>query len=193
MRYPAVVQVAWDVVEKFLREWQYAPYKWDKEIDVQAELYSRLASVYRAIGKDEIRGNYKDVVVGFEGKQIWSRVCCEPRIPYVYRDGKKYHCFPDLVVWDDAENPDNPPDTGGDTSWPILWVCEIKFYGESSQGKWDIEKMSYLLTQGRAKYGCWLNMHLARAKRGSGMYCKKSVDDERLWVWTAELPAKKSH
>lgn len=43
--YPYLVQIAWDVVNQFVRDWQMNPYLWNKEIDVQMELAGRLSSV----------------------------------------------------------------------------------------------------------------------------------------------------
>ncbi|MBI5253835.1 MAG: hypothetical protein HY930_05500 [Euryarchaeota archaeon] len=188
--YPYLVQIAWDVIEKFLKDWQCEPYRWSREIDIQTEISSRISSIYRNIGYDTVKGNYKGAVLGFEHNQIWNRVCCEPNISYVYKDRKKYFCYPDIVIWDDIENPDAPPDATGESNWPMLWVCEIKFEGEMEED-WDIEKMKYLLIQNDAKYACWLNLFRKRAETGNGITWEKSIGNERLWLCSAMLPALK--
>jgi hypothetical protein len=188
--YPYLVQIAWDTVEKFLRDWQYEPYRWSQEIDIQTEIASRICSVYRIIGYDTVMGNYSGAVSGFERNQKWNRVCCEPTIRYKYTDGKIYNCKPDIVVWDDIPDPDSPPDATEDSNWPMLWLCEIKFEGKKEEN-WDIEKMKYLLTQNDAKYACWLNLSRKRADTGNGIIWEKSIASERLWLCTAMLPAVK--
>lgn len=188
--YPYLVNIAWDAVKRFIEDWQCEPYRWSRERDVQMDLASRISSVYRIIGRDTVTGNYSNAVSGFEGNQRWNRVCCEHTISYTYKDGKRYNCYPDIIIWDDIENPDSPPDEAGDHNWPMLWICEIKLEGEK-EANWDEEKMRYLLTQGDAKYGCWLNLCLSRAKTGDGITWEKSVGNERLWLCTAMLPAFK--
>lgn len=189
--YPTPVQIAWDTIEKFLSDWQSEPYRWSKEIDVQTEIVNRISSVYKIIGKDTVTGNYSDEVPGFEHDQKWNRICCEPKISYTYKDGKKYICYPDIVIWDAIENPDIPPDENGYSNWPMLWVCEIKFGGKKKRN-WDIEKMKYLLTQNDTKYACWLNFFRKRAEEGNGITWKKSITKKKkLWFCEAMLPASK--
>ena len=122
MPYPYLVQIAWDTINQFISDWQKQPYRWGVEKNTQAEIYSRLSNVYSLIGKGTITGNYKGAGRGFGCNQAWNRVSCEEKISYKYKDGKKYHCFPDLILWDEIKNPDSPPDE----NWPMLWMCEIK-------------------------------------------------------------------
>jgi len=187
--YPYLVQIAWDTIGKFLRDWQCEPYRWSTEIDIQTEIARRICSVYQIIGSDTVIGNYEGAVPGFERNQKWNRVCCEPTILYKYTDGKIYKCKPDIVVWDNIANPDSPPDATGNSNWPMLWLCEIKFEGKKEEN-WDIEKMTYLLTQNDAKYACWLNLFRKRADKGNGIIWEKSIESERLWICTAMLPAR---
>jgi hypothetical protein len=188
--YPYLVQIAWDTVEKFLRDWQCEPYRWAQEIDIQMEIANRICSIYQTIGRDTVVGNYSGAVSGFERSQRWNRVCCEPTIQYKYTDGKIYKCKPDIVVWDDIPDPDSPPDQVEGSNWPMIWLCEIKFKGKEEEN-WDIEKMKYLLLQNDAKYACWLNLHRKRADTGNGIIWKKLIESERLWICTAMLPALK--
>ena len=116
MSYPYLVQIAWDTINQFIFDWQKQPYKWGTEINIQAEIYSRLSNAYNLIGKGTVTRNYKGAARGFERNQIWNRVSCEEKVNYKYKDGKKYHCFPDLIIWDEVDNPDCPPDE----NWPML-------------------------------------------------------------------------
>jgi len=188
--YPYLVQIAWDAVNKFIEDWQCEPYRWPRERDVQTELASRLRSVYRIIGRDTIVGNYSDALAGFEGNQKWNRVCCEHTISYTYKDGKKYRCYPDIIIWDDIENPDSPPDADGISNWPVLWLCEVKLE-EKEKENWDVEKMRYVLTQGDAKYACWLNFSIKRAEAGNGVTWENPLKNNRLWLCGVMLPALK--
>lgn len=188
--YPYLVNIAWDTVQKFIKDWQREPYRWPMERDVQVELASRISSVYKIIGRDTVRGNYSDAIPGFEHNQNWNRVSCEHTLSYIYKDGKRYRCHPDIIIWDDIDNPDSPPDAAGDRNWPMLWLCEIKLRGDEEES-WDIEKMKYLLTQRDTKYACWLNLFLERVKTGDGISWDKPDKNEKLWICTAKLPALK--
>ena len=188
--YPYLVQIAWDTVNKFIEDWQREPYRWPRERDVQVELASRISSVYRVIGHDTVLGNYDDAVAGFEGNQRWNRVSCEHTLAYTYENGEKYRCHPDIIIWDDIENPDLPPDVDWESNWPILWLCEVKLEGQQEEN-WDIKKMNYLLTQGDAKYACWLNLLFKRAESGDSITWKNPFKNKKLWLCTAMLPPLK--
>jgi len=187
--YPYLVQTGWNVVERFLLDWQRQPYRWEHEIDVNAEIFSRLSTIYRLIGKDTIVGNYPNAVLGFEHKQEWSRAACQPCVSYTYSDKSKCHCYPDIVIWDDIEDPNSPPDLHGD-NWPILWACEIK-YGQQTPSDWDLKKLRYLISQKHIKYGCWLKMSLVRADYGSGLEWDRDQEEAKLWICEARLPSQK--
>ena len=125
-----LIGIARSIIEQFLREWQNEPYRWPKELNVQAELTSRLQTVFTLIGKGTLRGYYQWVVEGFEKRQVWSRVDAEHTIHSKSSDGSEYTCRPDIIIWDDIDDPDNPPDAGGG-QWPLLFACEIKYrYGD---------------------------------------------------------------
>ena len=186
-RYPKLVETAWDICEQLVADWQQNPYRWDSEADIQAALYSRLSTVCRLIGFGEVLGNYPDAVPGFEGRQVWSRVACEPAISYQYSDGKSYVCKPDLVLWDEIDDPDSPPDAE-DQNWPVLWACELKYNGVDPTG-WDLEKLNYLADQGVVRYGCWITFARTRARSGSGIDWRRDSAGGRIWVCDAFLPA----
>jgi hypothetical protein len=183
-RDPYLVEIAWDTVNRLLADWQREPYRWSKEIDFQVELASRLGTVLDVLGRGTIVANYPDPIPGFEKRQIWSRVCCEAKVKYVYEDGASYDCLPDVVVWDDIPDADHPPDDG-DGAYPILWLCEIKL-DAAKPGNWDVEKLTYLVTQDRARFGCWLNLTRSRCTSGTGISWRKPID--RLWICDATLP-----
>lgn len=186
--YPSLVNVAWDIVNKFLKEWQSQPYRWFRERDVQVALASRLDLAYNLMGYGTLEGKYESVVEGYENTQIWSRVSCEPSIKYIYKeDDKQYICRPDIVVWDDIDDPNNPPDaTGG--YWPILWACEIKYDTQiEPPSSWDLKKMKYLIGEKKLRFGCWLQMKLELGV-GDGIVWQKEGLEQNLWYCNAKLP-----
>jgi len=187
--YPHLVQIAWNTIDQFINDWQHEPYRWAREIDIQAEIANRISIAYKDIDKDTVIGNYKDAIPGFEKNQKWNRVCCEPKIIYTYKDKKKYPCYPDIVIWDDIDNPDSPPDQNKNKNWPMLWICEIKL-NQKEAADWDINKMKYLINQGAAKYGCWLNLNCKRANKGNGISWVKLLKHNKLWSCTIMLPKK---
>lgn len=155
-------EIAWNVVNSFVVDWQRAPYRWSTEIDVQVELASRLLSEYKQIGKDTVIGNYRGAVPGFEHNQVWNRVCCEPK---VYFNNREY-CYPDVVVWDDILDANSPPDAEEYRNWPIIWLCEIKLDWSDMSG-WDQEKMERLLAENTTQYACGLQLFRKREKEGN--------------------------
>jgi hypothetical protein len=172
------LQLFSDCLEQFLSDWQQAPYRWDKEIDVQAELFSRLSAVCKRLGMETVKGNYADALPQFRGKQIWNRVCCEPTLKYRWDDDEIYNSYPDLVIWDDADDPDNPPDAKGSANWPVLWLCEIKL-GQDDKEKWDERKLQAIVDHGRVAKACWLQLY---RELGVGTKRRKSGDVETIEV-----------
>jgi hypothetical protein len=57
--YPYMVQIEWDVVNQFVRDWQMNPYLWNKEIDVQMKLAGRLSSVLKILGRGTMEARYE--------------------------------------------------------------------------------------------------------------------------------------
>ena len=128
--YPFEVQLAWDVVNQFTIDWQASPFAWEREVDVQAELFNRLRLIMKYTGREMVSINPPIV-----------RVTQEPTIKYQYSDGKEYPCYPDILIR-------NAPDSEFKNSW----ACELKF--DNSRGKdWDIEKLQYLCDQKIVHYG----------------------------------------
>jgi len=185
MAYPTLVGIAWKVVENFLSEWSQQPYRWNREIDVQVAIAYRLTVACDLIGQGTLIGNYPSVLPGFR-PQVWNRVSCEPKVIYTFTDGKQYHCFPDIVIWDDIPDPDNPPDTQEGGFWPILWACEIKYTEGSDYGTWDREKMEFLLDQKIVKFGCWVQM---RREVGTGPAWVREMH-ERFWRCDATVTSR---
>ena len=186
--YPYLVQTAWYVIEAFIADWQREPYLWAREIDAQAEIASRLMNIYKLVGSDTLLGNYKGAPEGFEHNQRWSRVTCEPYVYYTYSDGKQYRCHPDIIVWDEINDPNSPPDQCEGKNWPILWACEIK-YDVADPDTWDIKKLRYLIQQDHIKFGCWLKFKRMHATTGNGIKWDKDQAGARLWECNVSLPS----
>jgi hypothetical protein len=185
---PYLVQSAHYIVDQFLHDWQDEPYRWDYERDVQMELAARLTTFCRLIGQDTLEGHYPAYVVpGYNIPQRWSRVVCEAIIPYRYSDGSTNPCRPDIVIWDDIPDPRNPPPEG---HWPILWACEIKYHAEEPSA-WDLEKLDYLIAQGKVQYGCWLTMLRSVALSGNGITWEPAPQNNQIWLCKAQLPAQR--
>lgn len=183
-RNPVIVDIAWDVINKLIKDWQNTPYLWGKELDIQIELASRLQMILRDLGKGEVQANYSSAIKGYEN-QLWNRVNCEPGIKYTYSDGKAYTCHPDLIIWDDMLDKNAPPADWSD--WPILFALELKYFAKPSHDNWDIKKLKYLIDQGKIKYGCWLNIRRERSKKGNGIEWEQL--QKNLWSCNAYLPA----
>lgn len=191
-----LVRIAFKNIKRFIKDWQKSPYEWDKEIDIQTEISGRIKYAYKKLAKDTMKASYKVKVNGFEQEQLYSRVCCEPLIYYQDKNGERYSCFPDIVIYKDIEDPASPPDKiEQKINWPMLWVCEIKYWNEwistSKKDEWDIEKMRYLLRQkDGAKYACWLTITRERTSIGNGIN-RQASEDKRLVEYEIKLPALK--
>jgi hypothetical protein len=84
-------------------------------------------------------------------------------------------------------NVNAPPDAKPGGFWPMLWVCEIKYVRTVKvSGRWDLQKMEYLMDQGRVQYGCWINMH---QRVGEGVRWTRE-HDKRLWRCEATAKAR---
>jgi len=155
-----LIQIIYETVEKFIRDWRNSPYEWETEIDIQCEIANRLRQVIKSNGVLILEASYDYIRNGKRKK--YSRVSCEPRIYYndSNGDGKRYSCRPDIVVFDAIDNPDSPPDAEAEKNWPLLWVCEIKYQTEDNYApqdkNWDSKKMNYLFKQDETKHACCL-------------------------------------
>jgi hypothetical protein len=187
-QYPHLVQLAWYTVDKLVLDWAKNPYYWEKEIDIQAELRSRLALAYSVLGVNEVVAVESDSVDSpHEITYRYSRAACEPSIRYKYKDGQVYRAMPDVVIWDDLPDPRKYPEDNSEEVWPILWACEIK-YVNAEPTEWDIEKLGYLLDQERIQYGCWLTFALDSALKKPITKWDKVTHGARLWKCTAIAP-----
>lgn len=184
--YPFLVQCAWNALGAVFHEWQKEPYRWSGERDVQLEIASRLNTLYKLIGKDSVVGELNWVESGFNPRQNWARVACDPYMAYTYSDGKKYRCHPDIVVWNDLPDSQQPDHLPG-KSYPVLWACELK-YAVRNPGTWDLEKLRYLVNQNQVQYACWVKISRCRATRGVGVDWFSSGEGRRLWQCEVSLP-----
>lgn len=192
-----LINIAWQQIEKFIKDWQKSPFEWNKERDIQVEITGRIKS---AINRDECVywANYKGPrkIKGFEKGQLSGRICCEPLTYYRYRDGKKYICRPDIVIFDSPKNPDLPEEVWKNKkNEPMLWICEIKYRREwraddsDRKGHWDLKKMKYLIKQKDGpKCACWLHIYLKRATSGNGV---RAITDGKLRIYDVRLPFQK--
>jgi hypothetical protein len=198
-----LVDIAWGELERFIKEWQRAPFAWNKERDVQVELASRIKSAIEKRGKGSYKANYKcirDKVKGFDDGQEFSRLCCEPLVYYEYEKDKRDICYPDIVICDAPENPASPGEPWRKKrNEPIIWVCEIKYqrewkkpYSPEEKDVRDLEKIKCLFKQKEdgTEYACWLNMSRTRASSGDGF--PKLPKNRRLRIYNIKLPSIKS-
>jgi hypothetical protein len=173
------------VVHQFAKEFREQPYRYWREIDVQVALTSRIDALLRTLGLDLVRGNYPKAIPGFQGKQLWSRVSCEPSI-WMKEGGKQSRCNPDIVIWKQLEDENDPPDQLGNRwrgNWPMLWACEIKLDDVKKTG-WDEEKLLQLLGSGELDFGCIVDI-----SRKTGAESTETTKEEgRLQVLKFALP-----
>jgi hypothetical protein len=183
-RYPHLVDMAWDIVEKLVVDWTKNPYYWEREIDIQAELRSRLAVAYSVLGKGDVMG----VKERASGKITYrySRVACEPSISFIDKAGQIGRIVPDVVVWEELDDPTKHMGDKDDT-WPILWACEIKYLDPASTG-WDLEKLEHLIDKGRIKYGCWLTFNFDKKISEAKFVWDKHSRGTNLWMCKVRAP-----
>lgn len=165
--YPKNVQLAWEIVDQFIIDWQKNPYYYLNEKSIQAEIYSRIKKQLEKKGDNILKANYIDkwVQKGYENKQNWSRVAIEPAMYYKEIGNKWVRCHPDIVIWDDSDKTEKL-ELAKEKFWPALWVCEIKVNFKdrdesNDDANFDISKMKKLVNskEGLAQYGCWLNFN----------------------------------
>ena len=181
MTYPKLVSIAWDIVEQLGRDWQRDPLRYWTEKDVQTDLATRLRSAYDLIGRGSLRGVYEEYRDVLGANQRWSRVSCEPSV--YFAEAGEAACRPDIVVWDDIDDPEDPPDAASRANWPILWACEIKYVlcqrlgrklispaevrkwqvDQETRGEWDVQKLQRLADDGTLRYGCALIICLSHS------------------------------
>ncbi len=102
----------------------------------------------------KMRLKYDDVKdIRFKSKrQTYRRDGCKPKTYFKYK-GKQIIRYPDIVIYSDIADPDNPPDKTKDINFHMLLAIEIKYQTEWS-GDWnpynkkmDIAKMKRLIKQ----------------------------------------------
>lgn len=184
-RHPFLVECCWNVVDTFVSDLtdEKSGLCWT-ERDMQAELVGRLRDVMRHLGRSQL--NHPD------GKAwgVWTtrpRVCCEPKVSYVY-DGELAWLYPDIVVWDDSlvvptESAKLLGSRGG-LDLAVLWACELKYHREDPERK-DVEKLRLLVEQGILRSGCWLDVRF-----GTGPKRWDRDESGSIWSYHVELPAQ---
>jgi len=191
-----VVITAWRQVEEFIRDWQKSPYELEKERDVQVELVSRIKAALKKHKMDTYWANFRKYIMkGDERGQVYSRVCCEPRLYYKDKKNTRNVCRPDIVIWDNLRNPTSPAKDLHKLgkNYHMLWICEIKYRppwksdDEERKSSWDLDKMKRLLKQRDIEYACWLHINFKRTTSGNG--CKKiKLEGGRLRRYDIKLP-----
>ncbi len=159
--YPLKVQLAWNIVEQFIKDWKKDPYYYDNEFSIQAEIYTRIKKSLELIGEQNVKANYDEkwIPKTYADKQNWCRVSAEPY--FMYDKINKCYCHPDIVIWGDCAKNSGLKWYNG-KNWPAQWICEIKVDSKTKtpsndDENWDIEKMKQLIGSDDVQYGCWLN------------------------------------
>lgn len=176
-RPPALVETIWRVLGQFATDWEQAPYRWERERDIQMVLAARIDLAMHLLGEDVVTGRYTE-------ERRFNRVGCEPRL-YLDRKQSRY-CFPDIVVWNSLGTPSDPPDRVDSWrgNWPVLWACEIKHDSADGGAEMDEAKLNSLIKSGDVQYGCVLNV-----KRGPGeRRWHQKMPGGRLWRLDLRIP-----
>ena len=182
MRYDSLAQIGWDVVGQFMLDWQRSPYLWDREIDIQVELVSRLKTVMSLTGYGEVIGRYPGAIEKSEQEIRYSRVRSCPTLRFEI-EGTNRTVKPDVVIWGDLDRlEDAELDESGVKPWPIIWACEIKYMGSSAS---DVDKLKQLIEIGRIKYGCVLDIRWEDRPEKRSIVWERHSLKARLWSCTA--------
>ncbi len=197
-----IVSIVWDVIKRFIKNWQKSPYEWETEMDIQAEIYSRLARRFKLdkILKQKLK--YDDVIKQFRNRpQTYRRVYCAPQTYYKTKSGKIEKCKPDIVIYrGDVDNP--PPDNKKRINFPMLLVCELKYETDWSgdslpeNKRHDIYKMESLVKQRGNKiingteYACCLRFYRQKTEsnHGESLKPKQEKIDGRLKIYDIMIP-----
>ena len=206
MAYPFLVTLADGILATLIREWQREPYRWSKELDFHVSLVSRIDTALRLLGRDTVLGNYGGAPAGFETTttQRWARVAATPTVMLRGADkSPPTNVMPDVVVWDDIKDPNNPPDARAREvrrNWPMIWACELKL-NDRKQTQRDAQKLSAFIQENELGYGSCVELTRAalrdgganlpdgaRAKWFDNLVYFESPLCKRLWHWKAWLP-----
>ncbi len=186
--YPYMVQAAHNVIRAVIGEWHRQPFLWSRERDIQAEIGSRLSTIFSLQGLGTVSGDYGPIPTGWKPNQTWSRVAYEPYVRLVV-DGRKSYCHPDIVIWHDSESTSRKPDYENGVGWPILWACEIK-YGSGDDGTYDERKLGLMVDQGTVDYACAVRVHFVQSPTAQSVNWNTNGRGHRFW--TCDIYAPKS-
>lgn len=196
-----LINIAWEEVEGFIKDWLKSPNEWYDELDVQAEIASRIKRRYKAKGQNTIWARYKDKRYGKkflkEGITM-GRVVCEHPAYYRPRKGRHEAYRPDIVVFDDIKHPEHPKENQYQTKTNdnMLWVCELKYRPPweptySLADKRDIDKLQKLLRQrDGTKAACCLNIAYKVDDAVRNEYSNKPRVKGRLRIYNITLSAQ---
>lgn len=169
-----IIDIIQNEVNKFISDWQNSSYEWLTEADIQMEIAYRLRAALKGRNLHISKVEYPET-----GMIELNKVCCEYTIEYQIESGEREKCRPDIIVFDDIENPYAPPDIDG-KNWPMLWVCEIKCktcWSGLGDKQWDIDKIRYLLKQDDGtKFAYSLSFDSTKEPSGGGKIEEREGD-----------------
>ena len=181
-----IVTLSKNVIEKFIYDWQKSPFEYSTEIDIQAEIYSRLAEELKLKNTLLFKNKYDSIKLEtYKEEQIYRRIACEYPTHYFDEEGKRKYCQPDIIIYrGDIEGV--PPDNKDGFNFPMLLVCEIKYETESGgdfdreHRQADVKKLNRLLDQRKeeingTEYALFLN------------FIRKNKISDRKWNMSCEL------
>jgi hypothetical protein len=186
--YPWRIKIAWAVTDQTLREWQAFPNNWRNERELQAELFSRLRTAFASLGEHNVRGEYKGNQFAYDRSDEWPRVAIEP---YVHNAVSGSHCFPDLVINGECNDPSEPPDRDKKNwgKWPLLWACELKMRWDGKDES-DEQKLRELIESELLQYGCVLKCicEPSPSQPPEWKQLQTTISGPRLWEIRAWIP-----
>lgn len=122
-----IIKIAEREIKKFVKEWKKDPYLWESELDVHAELYSKIKKALCSAGfkprKSRCPFTENGRIKQLPTEEKFNWIYCAPKT-YI-KNKRNQH--PDLVIYKDTKEI-----TIDGTNCPMLWVCEIKYMTEWS-------------------------------------------------------------
>ena len=152
MRYPFVVEQTWAVLDQLATDMLRWPSRYQTEADIQAEFHRRLSNAFEATGTDIYGATWNDE----HGEEIYpkfSRIGCQHGVRA--KDSGTL-VFPDIVIYDDLEDPEAWPDD--DWQWPVSMAIEFKHRHKTAPDHADVLKLARLIRHENAQFGCWINV-----------------------------------
>jgi len=134
-----IVKIAEEEIDKFVKKWVRAPYAWESETDVHAELYMNIKRSLHSKGFKPSKCQYENIVDAEEFDEIY----CKPTTYF-----KKAN-YPDIVIYKGDKTKYKLKDRENEE---MSWVCEIKYFTDWSSGlskegiENDIRKLKRLLS-----------------------------------------------